>query len=152
MCCTRCTSRGITNICPVCISFLRFSFFPLLLLLRLPREQIFMIPTTPTVPNEESPLLGEQRDSTKRRITGSEPEAATLAGPSNRGSRTSSVRSRGGTNASERSGVTKKTPLPWAQFSITLLLLLTEPLTSQIISPVSSSAGFLEFCFGIVLY
>ena len=109
-----------------------------------------MTPTTPTVPDEESPLLGEQRDSAKRKIAGSEPEAATLARPSNQGSRTSSVR--GGTNASERLGVTKKTPLPWAQFSITLLLLLTEPLTSQIISPVSSSAGFLKFCFGIVLH
>ena len=41
----------------------------------------------------------------------------------------------------------KKTPLPWGQLSVVLFLQLAEPLTAQVISPVSFS---LIFRVGIV--
>lgn len=48
----------------------------------------------------------------------------------------------------------KQTPLPWAQFTILLVLQLAEPLTSQVINPfapqvspsVSSTIVFLTLC------
>ena len=75
--------------------------------------------TTPTVPGEEAPLLSGQRISATGRITKSKPAAATLTDPGN------------------ESELIKKTSFPWAQFSIISFLLLTEPLTSQVIYPVS---------------
>jgi hypothetical protein len=45
-------------------------------------------------------------------------------------------------NAKEQSDVVKRTPLPWAQFSIVLFLQLAEPLTAQVIYPVSSPVMF----------
>ena len=57
----------------------------------------------------------------------SEPSAATLTGPSSRGS---------------ESKLIKKKPFPWAQFSIVLFLQLAEPLTLQAIYPVSLLTGF----------
>jgi hypothetical protein len=101
-----------------------------------------MTTAIPTLPDEETPLLGGQRVSAVR-ITEPEPEfeAATLAGPSNQGSRTSSIKSK--TDAKGLSeDVVKKTPLPWAQFSIVMFLQLAEPLTSQVIYPVSSPVVF----------
>ena len=62
----------------------------------------------------------------------SEPSAATLTGPSNRGS---------------ESKLIKKKPFPWAQFSIVLFLQLAEPLALQAIYPVSLLAGFFLACF-----
>ena len=93
--------------------------------------------TTPVI-NEETPLLRDQRVSVIERVTDPEPEpeAVTLADQS---SRTPSVK--GGRNGSP--DVVKKTPLPWPQFSLTLFLLLAEPLTAQVISPVSSSVGLI---------
>ena len=88
-----------------------------------------------TVPNEETPLLGGNQVSAIEGVI-SEPdsEAATLEGLSN-SSRTPSIAKNNATGASEP---VKKTPLPWAQFSILLFLQLAEPLTSQVIYPVSS--------------
>ena len=108
--------------------------------------------TTPTtVPDEETPLLGGQQVSAIEGITEREPEVATLAGPSNQGSRTPSIK--GKTNANGGSDTVKKTPLPWAQFSIALFLQLAEPLTAQVISPVSFLVGFVLTCyFRIVLH
>ena len=136
----------LTDSYPACLSL---PCFFVLLFVTPPSEQNFMTTMTPTAPDEESPLLGTQRGPAIGRTVRHEPEVITSAGPSNRGSRTPSVRN--GMNINERSGVVKKTPLPWAQLSITLHLLLMEPLTSQVISPVSPSAGFLLiFCFGAV--
>jgi hypothetical protein len=101
------------------------------------------------LPNEETPLLGGQRVLVVGRITEHEPEAATLADPSSRtNSRTSSIR--GNINAKGQSDVAKKTPLPWAQFSIALFLQLAEPLTSQVIYPVGLPVVFSFFCFGVL--
>ena len=102
-----------------------------------------MTATIPTSADEETPLLGGQRVSALEGITEPEAEAVTLAGPSNQGSRTSSIG--GKTNAN----VVKKTPLPWAQFSIVMFLQLAEPLTSQVIYPVGLPVMFffLLWCF-----
>ena len=94
-----------------------------------------MTTTIPVIPDEETPLLGGQQVPALEVITESESEAATLAGSPNQGSRTQSVG--GKTNANGGSEVVKKTPLPWAQFSIVIFLQLAEPLTSQVIYPVS---------------
>jgi len=107
-----------------------------------PTERTPMTVTTPTVPDEETPLLGDQRTSATEPGSG----AATLAGPSNQGSPTPSVKGKADVNRG--SGVVKKTPLPWAQFSIVLFLQLAERLTSQVIYPVSCSAGFF-FLFAV---
>ena len=85
--------------------------------------------------DEETPLLGGRQVSAPKRITEPESEAATLAGPSNHTSRTPSIG--GKTNVNGRSKLVKRTPLPWAQFSIILFLQLAEPMTMQVISPVS---------------
>jgi hypothetical protein len=109
-------------------------------------ERILMTTTIPTLPDEETPLLGGQQVSAAGRITESEPEAATPGSLSSQGSRTSTIV--GKTNADEGSDVVKKTPLPWAQFSIVLVLQLAEPLSSQVIYPVSSPVGVLfSLCF-----
>ena len=92
-------------------------------------------------PDEETPLLGSRHVSIPKRTVEPESEAATLAGPSNHTSRTSSIG--GKTNVNGRLEVVKKTPLPWAQFSIILFLQLAEPLTMQVISPVSFRSDFL---------
>lgn len=84
------------------------------------------------VPDEETPLLGGQQISAIERVTDPEPEASL----SNQSSRAPSIKRR--RNAYGGPDVVKKTPLPWAQFSLTLVLLLAEPLTAQVISPVSS--------------
>ena len=99
-----------------------------------------MTTTIPTLPGEETPLLGGQQASAVERITGPEPEAVTLTSPSNRGSCTSSTG--GKTNLKEGLSAVKRTPLPWAQFSIVLFLQLAEPLTAQVIYPVSSLVAF----------
>ena len=99
-----------------------------------------MTVTIPTAPDEETPLLGGQRVSAVGRITESDSKAAMLPTPSNQGSRTASVK--GKTNANGGTETAKKTPLPWAQFSIILLLQFAEPLTAQVIYPVSSLTGF----------
>jgi hypothetical protein len=107
-----------------------------------------MATAIPTFPDEETPLLSGQRVPTVKRITEPEPEpeseseseTATLAGPSNQCSRTSSIKSK--TKVKVQSDVTTKTPLPWAQFSIVIFLQLAEPLTSEVIYPVSSPAMF----------
>jgi len=112
-----------------------------------PTERTLMTVTTLTVPDEETPLLGDQRASATVEATEPGSGAATLAGPSNQGSPTPSVKGKAGVNGG--SGVVKKTPLPWAQFSIVLFLQLAEPLTSQVIYPVSCSVGFFfsfSFC------
>lgn len=93
----------------------------------------------PTEPDEETPLLGGQQVSAIWRTTESGSEATTLADPSNLDGRTSSIRGR--TNTDGGSKAIKKTPLPWAQFSIILFLQLAEPLTSQVIYPVSFLIG-----------
>ena len=100
--------------------------------------------TTPTGPDEGTPLLGGNHVPDLGRISESDSEAATLAGPSNQGSRAPSVK--GKTNANPVQERVRKTPLPWAQFSIILFLHLAEPMTSQVISPVSSAH---HFYFGI---
>ena len=95
--------------------------------------------TATAAPDEETPLLRDQHSSAVERVTDPEPEAVTLVGLSNQTSRAPSVK--GGRNADGGSDAVKKTPLPWAQFSLTLFLMLAEPLTAQVISPVSSSIG-----------
>ena len=95
-----------------------------------------MATAIPISPDEETPLLGGQRVSAVGIITEPEPEATAQAGPSNQDSHTSSVGSETNTN------VVKKTPLPWAQFSLVMFLQLAEPLTSQVIYPVSLPVVF----------
>ena len=70
-----------------------------------------MAMTIPTIPDEESPLLGGQHVSATEEIAESEPGNGLKPN--------------------------KIIPFPWAQFSIVLFLQLTEPLTSQVIYPVS---------------
>lgn len=105
-----------------------------------PTERIPMAVTIPIVPDEGTPLLGRQQVSAVGRITESEPEAVAVASPPNRATGTPSVR--GKADATRGSEAVKRTPLPWAQFSIVLFLQLAEPLTSQVIFPVSSSISF----------
>ena len=88
-----------------------------------------------TVPTEETPLLGGQQVLTTRRVAEPESESDTLAS-----SRAPSVKDRRKTDRGP--DAVKKTPLPWAQLSIVLILELAEPLTSQVISPVGSSIRF----------
>ena len=90
---------------------------------------------TTNVPNEETPLLGGQQVLTTRRVVEPESQVDTLAG-----GHTPSVKDR--RNADGRPDAVKKTPLPWAQLSIVLILELAEPLTSQVISPVGPSIPF----------
>jgi len=99
--------------------------------------------TATVAANEETPLLRDQQVSAIERVTDPEPEAVTLAGLSNQISPAPGLK--GGRNGSP--DVVKKTPLPWAQFSLTLFLLLAEPLTAQVISPVSSSESVLVLIF-----
>ena len=99
-----------------------------------------MTTATQTVPDEETPLLTGQQVPDTGNPAECEPEVATLAGPSSQSSRTPSIKGKKDAN-----GVVKKTPLPWVQFSITLFLQLAEPLTSQVISPVSSSLGLSSY-------
>lgn len=94
--------------------------------------------TIKTGPDEETPLLGGQQASAVEQVMEAGSETVTLAGPSNQGSRTPSTR--GKPNANGMTEVAKKTPLPWRQFSLVLLLQFTEPLTSMVIYPVGSSA------------
>lgn len=84
----------------------------------------------PTIPDEQTPLLAVDETS--------EPgsDGATLAGPLNQGSQTPSILGKGSCDGVSEAN--RKTPLPWAQFSIVLFLQLAEPLTSQVIYPVSS--------------
>lgn len=91
-----------------------------------------------TAPDEQTPLLGGKNVSATQGVISvdPDPETATLAGSSNQSSRAPSIASKA--DVSDR--VIKKTPLPWAQFSIILFLQLAEPLTSQVIYPVSSTA------------
>ena len=96
-----------------------------------------MAVTIPTVPDEQTPLLAGQGVSTLCETSEPGSPAPTLAVPSNRGSRTPSIL--GKANGEGASDAIKKTPLPWAQFSIVLVLQLVEPLTSQVIYPVSSN-------------
>lgn len=91
---------------------------------------------TTTTPDDRTPLLCGQQVPTIRSVTEPEPEPAPLAGPSNQSSRIQSAEG-GSTNGG--SDVTKKTPLPWGQLSVVLFLQLAEPLTAQVISPVSST-------------
>lgn len=100
-----------------------------------PTERTLMTTTIPTVPDEETPLLSGQSGPAIGGVTESNSEAATLASPSNQSSRTSTIR--GKTSPNRESEVVRKTPLPWAQFSIIMFLQLAEPLTAQVISPVS---------------
>ena len=86
--------------------------------------------TIPSVPDEETPPLHGQHRLVIGGVTEPDSEAPTLAG------RTSSII--GKTSSNRGSGMVKKTPLPWAQFSIILFLQLAGPLTSQVIAPVSS--------------
>ena len=96
-----------------------------------------MTVTIQTGLDEETPLLGGQDVSAVERTLESGSEAVTLAGPSNQGSRTPSTR--GKTNVSGVTEVVNKTPLPWRQLSLVLLLQFVEPLTSRVIYPVGSS-------------
>ena len=93
-----------------------------------------MTTTIPTTADEETPLLGGQQVSGTGR---SEPEATTLTGPSNQSNHTISIQGRTNTNEGSHSGVVEKTPLPWVQFSIVLSVFFAEPLTAQVIYPVS---------------
>lgn len=99
------------------------------------------------MPDEGTPLLGDRHASTTEE---SELEAAMSTSPSNQSGRTLIIR--GGANADgrSRSGVVKKTPLPWAQFSVTLLLQVADHLTAQVISPVSSPISFFFLSFALV--
>ena len=93
-----------------------------------PNEQNTMPVAIQTAPNEETPLLKSRKIS--------EPDSdVTLVEPLNQGSRTPSIKSKA--SVSLDSEAAKKISLPWAQFSIVLILQLAEPLTSQVIYPVS---------------
>ena len=69
-----------------------------------------MTTTIPTLPDEETPLLGGRQVSAVERITESESEAATPGRLSSQGSRTSTIV--GKKNADEGSDVVKKHPCP----------------------------------------
>jgi len=43
----------------------------------------------------------------------------------------------------ENNGHKRATPLPWAQFSLVMVLQLAEPLTSQVIYPFAPQVGVL---------
>lgn len=88
-----------------------------------------------TASDEVTPLLGGNSCSAIEPSS----DVATTAGPSGQGSRAPNVKTK--VNANAVSDPTKKTPLPWAQLSIILFLQLAEPLTSQVIYPVSSTLG-----------
>ena len=81
-----------------------------------------MTVTIQTASDEVTPLL----DGSEVSANESSSVVAAVAGPSNQK-----------INANDILEQTKKTPLPWAQFSIILFLELAEPLTSQVIYPVS---------------
>lgn len=86
-----------------------------------------------SVPDEETPLLG--RDSVSAVTYGS--EVVTAVDPTNQGDHTQDVKSKAGPDPEQ----TKRTLLPWAQFSIISFLQLVEPLTGQVIYPVSHTSG-----------
>jgi hypothetical protein len=44
----------------------------------------------------------------------------------------------------DHDGKKRPTPLPWFQFSITLLLQLAEPMTSQVIYPFAPQVSFVR--------
>ena len=90
--------------------------------------------TTTPVPNEQTPLLGGLHHSVIEGVAEPESEVSTLAG-----SRTPSIKGRNSVDVGP--DVVKKTPLPWGQLSIILVLELAEPLTAQVISPVSTLVG-----------
>jgi hypothetical protein len=92
-----------------------------------------------SVPDEETPLLGGREVSDVETVPEPDSEAITLAGPSHWSSRTSSLRWKH--NSSRSQEAVERTPLPWAQLWIVLVLQLEEPLTAQVISPVSSILG-----------
>jgi len=74
-----------------------------------------------------------------------EPEAATLAGPSNQGSRTPGDKGR--ENADGEAVVVKGTPPPWAQLSSILFLEIAEALTagdfsSEFFTPYFGAIGY----------
>ena len=121
------------------ISFLLLSFSLLpscaLSVVRLTKRILL----TATMPDEETPLLNGQQVAAVER---SGPETPVLAGPSNESGRTLSVQGRADANGGSQSGVVANTPLPWARYSITLLLQVADHFTSQVIYPVSSSVGF----------
>ena len=94
---------------------------------------------TLTAPDEETPLLSDQQVSAMGR---SEANAATLISPLNQSGRTVSIEGRTDANEGSQSDIVKKTPLPWAQLSIVLFMLLAEYLTVQVISPVRPSVYF----------
>lgn len=102
----------------------------------LPTERILM--TKLTVPDEETPLLAGQQVATTGRALEPESEVATSLSNQNN----PAPGDKGTANAHGVSNAVKKTPLPWGQLAIVLVLELAEPLTSQVISPVSSSVRF----------
>lgn len=104
-----------------------------------------MVVTIPTTPDEETALQDRKGVSaTGGVILGANPEVVTLELPLSQDSRTPSIE--GNADACGVSEAIEKTPLPWAQFSVLLFLQLAEPLTSNVIYPVSPT---LDYCFGI---
>lgn len=102
-----------------------------------------MTATILIAPDKETPLLGGKGvPAVEVMMSVPSSEAATLVGPSSQGSWSPSVK--GSENASGILEPLKKTPLPWAQFSIVLFFQLAEPLTAQVIYPVSPTLGVLN--------
>lgn len=95
--------------------------------------------------DEGTPLLSDRHASAAEE---SELEAAIST--SNQSGRTPIIQGEANVNGRSRSGVVKKTPLPWAQFSVTLLLQVADHLTAQVISPVSSPISFFFLSFALV--
>jgi hypothetical protein len=93
---------------------------------------------TPTNPDDKTPLLkGEDASDTGKT---SIPRPGAVAGPPDPGSCVRSIDGEADVNGASK--VVKKTPLPWAQLSVVLFLQLTEPLTSEVIYPVSSVLSY----------
>ena len=110
-------------------------FYPPHIFLSTPNSTHLVGRDTMTAPNEETPLLAANTVSATK--PGS--EVATAVSPPSQGSQTQGIG--GKANADGTSEPIKRTLLPWAQFSIISFLQLVEPLTGQVIYPVSSPFG-----------
>lgn len=98
----------------------------------------------PTAPDEETPLLGCREVQVAAGVVFKPNSEVVTLESSSQNSQTPSIKCKA--PASGVLELIKKTPLSWVQFSILLFLQLSEPLTSNVIYPMSLT---LDSCFGI---